>query len=129
MSSSPQTDSQPVPATGEGEAAAFIKKWADKVRALPAAAVRVAMTVGETGKASSLLQTVESEEPGDESYKVSFSQRVGKIAADLSIGADTASTKPLLSNERISSRGVQVIGSGFIISREEARTLGTNAWR
>ncbi len=30
MSSSPQTDPQPAPATGEGKAAAFIEKWAGK---------------------------------------------------------------------------------------------------
>jgi hypothetical protein len=95
--------------------------WVDDVEA---AAVRVAMTVGEAGDASGLLQSVESEEPGDESYKVTFSERVGKIAADLKVGADVAAALSLKSNSEISSRGVQTIGAGFIVTREEAQKLG-----
>lgn len=95
--------------------------WVDDIEA---AAVRVAMTVGEAGDASGLLQTVQTEEPGDESYKVKFSQRVGKIVADLKVGADVTSTKMLLANSNLSSRGVMLFGSGFILSHEQAEALG-----
>ena len=48
----------------------------------------------------------------------------GTIFSDLRVGADVAGAKSLRANERLGYRGVQVIGAGFIVSRNEARALG-----
>jgi hypothetical protein len=89
------------------------------------AAVRIAMTVAEVGKGPGLLQTVESEQPNDDgSAKVSFDSRSGRIAPNLTIGADLGSLKPLAANDGISCPGVKLHGSGFILSRQQAKVLG-----
>ncbi|MGS2744613.1 class I SAM-dependent DNA methyltransferase [Halomonas sp. LS-001] len=90
------------------------------------AAVRIAMTVGRAGEAPGLLQQVtqESSDEHREARSVSLTRREGKVFADLTIGADVAGAKPLLANSAIASRGVQLMGSGFIVSKEEANQLG-----
>lgn len=90
------------------------------------AAVRIAMTVGRAGEAPGLLQQVTSESSDDnrEARGVALSRREGKVFADLTIGADVAGAKPLLANSAIASRGVQLMGGGFIVSKEEANHLG-----
>jgi hypothetical protein len=88
------------------------------------AAVRIAMTVGAAGEAPGLLQTVVSEREDGDSYAVELEEKSGKIGADLTIGADVSGVVPLQANANISSRGVQIIGAGFMCSPEEARILG-----
>ncbi|UYZ61055.1 class I SAM-dependent DNA methyltransferase [Hymenobacter latericus] len=93
------------------------------------AAVRIAMTVAEpraNGQATGQLLMVKSEAvaEGDEAADVSFSQQEGKILADLSIGAELDSAKPLKANESIASPGVKLHGAGFIVSPETAASLG-----
>ena len=90
------------------------------------AAVRIAMTVGRAGEAPGLLQQVtnENSDEGREARNVALSRREGKVFADLSIGADVAGAQPLLANSTIASRGVQLIGAGFIVTPEEANQLG-----
>ncbi|WP_339934381.1 class I SAM-dependent DNA methyltransferase [Vreelandella glaciei] len=90
------------------------------------AAVRIAMTVGRAGESPGLLQQVTTESSDDdrEARSVALSRREGKVFADLTIGADVAGAKPLLANSTIASRGVQLIGAGFIVTSEEANQLG-----
>ena len=47
----------------------------------------------------------------------------GKINASLGIGADIAQAKTLKANSGLASRGVIVVGGGFIVSPEQAKKL------
>lgn len=90
------------------------------------AAVRIAMTVAEpqrkSGRESGMVQTVIDE--SDAPQTVTFGLNIGQISADLRIGADVASTLPLRANCKLASRGVQLMGDGFIITPAEAVQLG-----
>jgi hypothetical protein len=89
------------------------------------AAVRIAMTVGVPGEQAGELLEIKTETPqGDGSAKVTFDTKRGKISADLTTGADVTATVELKSNERLTYRGVQLIGSGFIVTPDEAKGLG-----
>jgi hypothetical protein len=90
-----------------------------------AAAVRIAMTVAVLGDHEGHLYRVTSEgDTGSEGTAVELSEQVGKIFADLKTGADVNSATALQSNEDLSCRGVSLHGAGFIVSPEEAATLG-----
>lgn len=96
--------------------------WVD---AADGAAVRIAMAVGEGGDARGRLCEVTEEKPGDERGKaVTLKQTSGRIRADLRLGADTASSLPLQSNQKMSFRGVTLAGQGFVVDREKAQSLG-----
>lgn len=90
------------------------------------AAVRIAMTVAETGggKVGRLFE-VESEDALDtDDPQVGFYDNngtVGVINADLTIGADITKVKALNANEGISSPGVKLHGDGFIVEPAFAR--------
>jgi len=91
------------------------------------AAVRIAMTVAAVRRLGTVgtLQIVTAETDGAEgAVDVTLATRTGTINADLTIGADVASAISLIANGCISNRGVQVIGLGFIVTREEAAALG-----
>jgi hypothetical protein len=89
------------------------------------AAVRIAMTVGGAGEQVGLLrQVVEEREGTDESREVSLSIHTGKLYSDLSAGADVASARTLSACTGIASRGVQLIGAGFMLTPKEANELG-----
>ncbi|SOC04757.1 class I SAM-dependent DNA methyltransferase [Rhodobacter maris] len=91
------------------------------------AAVRIAMTVAEAGKAPGRLGTVTEEAKGRyeaEGRPVRFEVEKGKVFADLRIGADVAGAVPLKANDAISSNGVMLAGEGFIVSPSEAQSLG-----
>ena len=89
------------------------------------AAVRVAMTVGESGEAEGILKRVVSEyETNSLEHEVVFVNEQGVIFADLTVGADVGGAVALKANENLSSRGVQIIGSGFMVTPEEASELG-----
>jgi len=89
------------------------------------AAVRIAMTVAAAGTHSGELRIVTAEEPHDDgSSLVTFAAQPGRIAADLTTGADVSATVPLKANEGLVSRGVQTIGEGFVVSRDLATALG-----
>lgn len=83
------------------------------------------MTVGSAAPGEGLLLTVAAEHDTEESegIAVTFASRSGEIHADLSIGANVAAAVALQANEDIGSRGVQLIGAGFIVTPEEARKL------
>ncbi|RPE65079.1 type II restriction/modification system DNA methylase subunit YeeA [Tibeticola sediminis] len=96
--------------------------WVD---AADGAAVRIAMTVGSLDAGEGLLQTVIAErETGEDALDVTLAAREGRIHADLTIGADVAGAVALAANARISSNGVMLAGSGFIVSPEDATALG-----
>ena len=91
------------------------------------AAVRIAMTVAEVGKAPGRVLNIAEERKGEtesEGRPVTFSIEKGKVFADLRIGADVAGAVPLKANGGISSAGVKLHGAGFIVTPAEARTLG-----
>ena len=89
------------------------------------AAVRIAMTVltSESGEGNRL--SVIHEQPGAfGEMSVELSEHRGLIHADLSIGANISSAKPLQSTVGISSMGVMLAGSGFIVTTDQAFALG-----
>jgi hypothetical protein len=87
--------------------------------------VRIAMTVAALGTHEGRLLTVRDERAGgDGEVAVTLDEQQGLLHADLRIGANVVSAKPLLANLGLSNRGVQLFGAGFIVSREEAAALG-----
>lgn len=97
------------------------------------AAVTIAMTVAERttpsrsgANLSGLLLTVKTATvpTGDEAAEVTFEAKEGRILSDLTIGAELDSATPLKSNENLANRGVSLFGSGFIVTRDNAKTLG-----
>jgi hypothetical protein len=96
--------------------------WVDTAEG---AAVRIAMTVGAAGEHAGELLEVTGETPQpDGSELVAFKPQRGKIQASLTIGADVSSCLELHANEGLAYRGMQLIGSGFIVTPEEAKELG-----
>lgn len=89
------------------------------------AAVRIAMSVGVRGTAEGKLQTVAQEREAESGeVAVELLTRQGVIHADLKVGANVAAAKRLQANDRLSNRGVIPHGAGFIVTPEEARSLG-----
>jgi hypothetical protein len=96
--------------------------WVD---AADGAAVRIAMTVGDTGTEPGRLFTVAGEsQGGEDSLEVSLTEKIGRINADLTVGADLNRAAGLIANARISGRGFQLMGAGFIVTPTEAAALG-----
>ncbi|GAA4780918.1 hypothetical protein GCM10023219_31300 [Stakelama sediminis] len=90
-----------------------------------AAAVRIAMTVAEVGKAEgSLLKTVAEHDLDSDTPELHFEQIIGTIHSDLTVGANVTQASSLLANQWLSSPGVKLHGAGFIISPAEAEQLG-----
>lgn len=90
-----------------------------------AAAVRIAMTVAERGAREGWLREVTSEAKLDsDEPEIALAAAEGRINANLTVGADAGSARALLANEGISSPGVKLHGSGFIVTEQEARRLG-----
>lgn len=88
------------------------------------AAVRIAMTVCQPGNIRGELQRVQSESPSEDgSSTVTFAVEKGRIAADLSVGADLSMLRPLQAAEGICGLGVALHGSGFILEPEEAARI------
>lgn len=95
------------------------------MKASDKAAVRIAMTVAEAGEREGVLAKVVNETNlNTDAPMVALETHEGNLRADLIIGADLASAKPLSSNEAISSRGVSLHGAGFIVTPEKAKQLG-----
>lgn len=99
--------------------------WVDT---LYGAAVRIAMTVVTAGNRAGRLLTIETEEKQEtseaEGRRVSFTEQVGKVFANLQVGANVSGSKPLLSNSGLSSNGMMLAGSGFIVPIDKAKQLG-----
>jgi hypothetical protein len=89
------------------------------------AAVRIAMTVAEAGQGQGILARVISEASGSDGVpRVVFAEGEGRINADLTLGVDVKSAKPLRANEGIASDGVKLHGKGFIVTASVATSLG-----
>jgi hypothetical protein len=90
-----------------------------------AAAVRIAMTVAEAGTRDGALYEVvgekrlETDEP-----MIELREDRGPINTDLTIGTAIASSGGLRANGGLSSRGMMLFGSGFIVTRTAAVQLG-----
>lgn len=87
------------------------------------AAVRIAMTVGAVGNRGGRLLTLASESKEKteaDGRAVTFDHQIGKVFANLQVGADVHGASRLNSNLRIAGMGVKLHGSGFIISKEQA---------
>lgn len=94
------------------------------------AAVRIAMTVCGVGEQPGVLRQVVGEQEGDDDARaVQLSKRQGKLFADLSVGANVVGADGLEANSELTSRGVMLFGSGFILTSEEAATLGFGKYR
>lgn len=90
-----------------------------------AAAVRIAMTVACAGSHEGKLLTVTHESGLDsDTPTIETAEAVGTINTDLSTGANVTGASALQANELLASRGVQLIGDGFIVTRAEADLLG-----
>ena len=96
--------------------------WVDSANG---AAVRIAMTAAKAGEHEGKLLTVQSETPQDDGeVAVVMAESKGLLHADLRIGANVASAKTMRSNLNLSSPGVKLHGSGFIVTRADAAHLG-----
>lgn len=96
--------------------------WVDSA---DGAAVRISMSVGVRGTTEGKLQTVIQERDADGGeVAVELLTRQGVIHADLKVGANVAGAKRLQANALLSNRGVIPHGAGFIVTPDEARSLG-----
>ncbi len=90
--------------------------------------VRIAMTVGALGEGEGRLLTVTNEGGAEgDAVHVEFSERTGRIHADLTIGANVVSARALKANNGVSSMGFMLAGSGFIVTPEDASRLEADA--
>ena len=90
-----------------------------------AAAVRIAMTVGEAGNHDGLLRRIVHEEnQRDGEPCITFENERGRISPRLKIGSDPGAARRLQANARICFQGCKLGGSGFIISPLQAQSLG-----
>lgn len=85
------------------------------------AAVRIAMTTAVKGKGEGALLNVVNEREAP--ARIELVQRMGTIASDLRLGADLTATISLKATARIASRGVQLMGDGFIVTPDQAAQL------
>jgi len=89
------------------------------------AAVRIAMTVAERGlREGQLAEVVHESRLDTDQPHVELRSVLGRISADLNVGADLTSTTVLRSNEGITSPGVKLHGDGFIITPHQALAWG-----
>lgn len=96
--------------------------WVDSA---DGAAVRIAMTVVSRILSPGTIATVQSEQSHkDSEIEVTLTTQTGRIFANLKIGADIAGSEVLQANQDITSMGVMLAGSGFIVTKEQARSLG-----
>ncbi|MCL2823020.1 MAG: hypothetical protein FWD57_03430, partial [Polyangiaceae bacterium] len=92
------------------------------------ASVRIAMTVGAVpakGSKTGTLSTVLEERPAaGTDINLVMAETVGMIHANLRQGPDITKAISLKSNERMSTNGVKLHGSGFIVTPSQAADLG-----
>ncbi|WP_372914649.1 type IIL restriction-modification enzyme MmeI [Sandarakinorhabdus sp.] len=89
------------------------------------AAVRIAMTVADAGSDDGQLIEVLQEAALDtDAPELLTATAKGRINADLTVGADVTSARPLRANTVMASPGVKLHGAGFIVTPADAVTLG-----
>ena len=95
------------------------------LKASDKAAVRIAMTVAVRGeRQGKLAEVVRESGLSTDTPEVKLETDEGKITSALRLGADMSKALPLLANEELSSPGVKLHGSGFIVSPKTASDLG-----
>ena len=98
--------------------------WVDSI---DGAAVRVAMTAAVRGVFSGALLRVTAEaQRADGTAEVATTQEIGLINSALNIGVDASTAEELESNTALSSPGVKLHGSGFIVNESEADEIEAN---
>ncbi|MDB9362311.1 hypothetical protein PN509_18685 [Nodularia spumigena CS-588/02] len=104
--------------------------WTDE-----GAAVRIAITAAEleSSPVSNVVQLGdvifegEGETPEDSADLIDIAwDNVGEIFSNLQTGANLASCKKLQANSKLSSRGMEMRGSGFLLTREKAALLSSD---
>jgi hypothetical protein len=94
-------------------------------KATKKAAVRIAMTVAENAqRIGRLAEVIDEQDLDTDQPNVIVVERSGKINPDITLGVDITKARPLIANDYISSRGVQLHGDGFIVDSEQAVALG-----
>ncbi len=114
-----------------------VQSWADKgisitfavpnhpwVDSSDAAAVRIAMTVGTSGRAPGSLQHVVSEKPTSSGeVLIGLDHERGYIHSDLRVGVDLTNSCQLRSNADLAAMGFILGNRGFVLSEHEAQEL------
>ncbi|HEY5550525.1 MAG TPA: DNA methyltransferase, partial [Opitutaceae bacterium] len=99
--------------------------WVDSATS---AAVRIAMTVGASmlPAPQAQLQRVTKEEPLEETgeNEVQLSFELGNVGSGLNAGSGPSNVTGLKANDGLSSRGMMLGGSGFLVKTDEAKALG-----
>jgi hypothetical protein len=127
-SSAPQTRRAPTQPSPHGGGLSLVMAipdhpWTKATK--DAAAVRIAMTVAERGEHEGELREVTKEIGlATDEPEIELARTRTRLNADLTGGADLNAIATLQSNEGLSYRGVQLIGSGFILTPQKARDLG-----
>ncbi|WP_299616975.1 DNA methyltransferase [Pelagibius sp.] len=89
------------------------------------AAVRIAMTVGVPGARKGVLRQVTRETGlNTDAPTVELNQRLDKIQSNLTLGANVSSALPLRATDRLGVRGICLVGTGFMIDKKKAISLG-----
>lgn len=91
------------------------------------AQVRIAMTVGNAEDQPGRLLAVRDEYSSDQDQdeiEVNLLEHRGKLFADLKAGTDVAGSRQLQANACITSMGVMLAGSGFILPPDAAKNIG-----
>jgi hypothetical protein len=93
------------------------------------AQVRVAMSVldRQTTEPGVELRSTAEHPLEDGAFDVSFDSLEGKVAADLTVGADTTAMRSLRANKGLACPGVQLSGQGFLVLAEEAVAMKTTS--
>ena len=95
--------------------------WVD---AADGAAVRISMTVCDVGSQAGTVNLVRRESiEGGDTLRIEFATDVGPVNSNLSIGVDINDVTALKSNDGMSSMGVKLHGTGFVLSSDEAAKL------
>lgn len=96
--------------------------WVDST---DGAAVRIAMTVAAPGKNEGIVEKVTAERPMEHGEnEVTLLRSGGTLAPNLQLGSDLTSCIALTSNSNLTSRGMMLFGSGFIIDVTTAKSCG-----
>lgn len=96
--------------------------WVD---ASDGAAVRIAMTIGQSGKSVGELRTVTHEfDSGSDYVGTQLSWSIGPINSNLTIGVDVSTVARLRANERLARQGLIPLGSGFRLAPSDLPDFG-----
>jgi hypothetical protein len=94
------------------------------------ASVRVAITVAERtrfGRTGRLARIVSEGRGSDGTPTLVVEEARGVIGPHLTIDPDHGAIRPLRANARLASRGVQLMGAGFLVSPQRAADLATQS--